>query len=440
MFGIEFIEVGIGIFFAFFALSTICSTLVEIFVKFTHVRSKHLRTALGDLLGEKNVNGLVDELYDHHLITHPLKQKFGRVSYIAASDFSQAVLDLLGGVADSSLYQAYLNRINRMPDGSAKTELLRLIQANPVQAKAMEADCQQLLADADFKAAALKLLRSFSKGTEGYQALENRINALDKGLPKTELLQIIAATQETWPALGKQAEAWVENPSFAQGLVHLLTFGSKDMRQYVAMESKVKEIENPAIRKGLLSLLEGSATKLGQMRGRLEGWFNGAMDDVSRLYRKRMRFFVGGVAVVVVCLMNADAVRLARTLWNDDELRQATVHTAEQYVSDEKVRMAAQDSTQSFTKLIANVQHQIDESHKLPLGWNSEPLPWQDDFPATQNEVWWWLNKILGLLISIAAISLGSTYWYQQLKSLLQLRFSLSSPKTSPVPSTGDKT
>lgn len=436
MFGIEFIEVGIGIFFAFFALSTICSTLVDIAVKFTSLRSQHLRTALGDLLGEQNVNGLVDELYEHHLISNPHQKKAGKVTYIEASDFSKAVFDILGGIADSSLYQAYLTRINRLPEGAAKTELLNLVNANPIQGKSMEADGQHLLADADFKTAALNLLRSFAPGSSGYKALETRIKALDETIPKTELLQVIRSTEETWPDIEKKAESWSQQAPFAQSLVHLLTFGSKDMRQFVECEAKIKAIENEPIRKTLLAILEGSAGKLSSIRSSLENWFNSSMEDVSRMYKKRMRLFVGLVAIVVVGVMNADSVRLTRSLWNDDELRSATVNAAEQYVSKETIRLAAvdSDSTKSFTSLMANVQNEIDEAHKLPLGWDSEPLPWQTDFPANKNQTWWWLNKILGLLITIGAVSLGSTYWYGQLKSLLQLRFSLSGSKTAPAP------
>ena len=125
--------------------------------------------------------------------------------------------------------------------------------------------------------------------------------------------------------------------------------------------------------------------------------------------------------------MNADSVRLVKELYNDNELRAATVLSAEKFVeNDQAVSYAlGKDSTTNVKALVDSLQKEIAYTHQLPLGWNSQKVPWFEEGKESK-EIWlWWLNKILGLIISIGAVSLGSTYWYRQLKSLLNLRFNL---------------
>ncbi len=425
MFGIEFIEIGIGLFFAFFALSTICSTVVELFSKFRKLRAKHLRKAMGELLGEKEYNGIVDGLYDHRLISSSVKAKAGNTTYIDVKDFSNAVLDLLGGYADSSLYNSFLSRINKLEDGSVKTELLGIINASPNQIKSMEDDAPHFFVDAQFSQACVQLIRSFSEGSSARKAIQARIGQVDDPTARTQLEGIFDADPAKLTGLEAQMKTWFTNKAFCEGMFSLLVFGSKEMAQFKAMEVRIKEIKDTGVRERLLGILNGGAERVESIKSGLENWFNKSMYDLTELYKKRMRYFVGGVAVIMVFSLNADSVRLVRELWNDNELRAATVKAAENFMNDDQAVAFAlgKDTTQqNMGSLVDSLKHQINEVHQLPLGWKTETVPWFGQKGLDNEKVtWWWLNKLLGLFITIGAVSLGSTYWYKQLKSLLNL-------------------
>ena len=475
MFGIEFIEVGIGLVFGFLAISTISSGVVELFNKLTSMKSKHLKAALGTLLDDPNYNGFVKELYDHHLIASPLAKKLGEPDYIEAKDFGVAVFDILGGAAESALYKSMLKKVQKMPEGEAKTEILSVLNANPDDIKVMKEDVATFFTHADIQMEVCKLIASYSDGTGPYKALYARITEAD-GDAEKQLLKILEAKPADIAGMTTEIKGWFGNAEFDEALFDLLAFSSKEMQKYEKVEARINTIQDKAVRERLLGILESSATDLENMRAKVETWFNTTMDQVSEWYRRKMRIFVALVSVVVVVALNADTIRLAQELWYDNELREATVDAASTYVEKNAGRFeepdvksvenppgkpfVAGDSTgdstraaitppvapdtsklvttavqiKDFSNLLDTLKGDIEVAQQLPIGWKSEVLPWQENFPENKNLVWWWLSKILGLLITIGAVSFGSTYWYSQLKSLLNLRFSMSGKSANPAP------
>lgn len=465
MFGIEFIEVGIGLVFGFLAISTICSGVVEIFNKATKMKSRHLKTALGQLLDDPKYNGFVKELYDHHLISSPLAKKMGSPDYIEAKDFASAVFDILGGAAESVLYKSMLMKVEKMPDGEIKTDLLAILNASPEDLKVMKQDVGTYFTNPEFQIAVCKLLASYSAGTKPYKALIARVSEAD-GEAKDELTKIINSKPADIDGMKTEILGWFGNTAFDEALFDLLAFCTKELQSYEKIEERINTIRDKGVRDRLLTILESSATELESMRAKVETWFDNTMEQVSDWYRKKMRIFVTLVSVVVVISMNADSVRLARELWYDNELREATIAAASDYVKVESAKYSSvntpvltpskvladtvgdstasrlatpvtkdtlettQDQIADFSNMLDSLKGDIKTAQMLPIGWATEVLPWQKAWPQDKDNdkdlFWWWLSKILGLLITIGAVSFGSTYWYSQLKSLLNLRFNMT--------------
>lgn len=297
MFGIEIIEVGIGLVFMYLAISLICSGIVEAGVKVSKLRAKHLKTALGKLLDDPNHNGFVKQLYEHHLIKSPLEDKIGEPEYMAAQKFSAAVFDILAtGSTDDDRYQAIKARIELMNDSAVKTRLLKI--------------------------------------------------------------------------------------------------------------------------------LESSAEELETMRDKVETWFNDNMEAVTKWYRKRMRTFVSFVGIAIVTILNADTIHVAKNLWTDNDMRQATVSAAKSYSASLEQRMAdvpADSAALTFGETISQIESDINQTKVLPIGWVAKDIPGGAGFDG--DPILFWLMKVLGLLLTVGAVSLGAPYWYGMLKSLLNLRF-----------------
>ena len=79
---------------------------------------------------------------------------------------------------------------------------------------------------------------------------------------------------------------------------------------------------------------------------------------------------------------------------------------------------------------LANSLHTLVEAYGeqgLPLGWNSETVPRKNASVGTH--AGFWASKLLGLLLTTIAISLGVPFWFDVLKMVSTNRSGDRSPR-----------
>lgn len=177
--------------------------------------------------------------------------------------------------------------------------------------------------------------------------------------------------------------------------------------------------EGPA-RKTLLSLLDLSSADVDHFRQRLEGWYNDLLKNVSLVFTQNVRIVVVAVSVVVAFGLGTDSLYVAQSLWTQPTLRAAVVQAAPTFVdqfgsgqvSPEQLEtLTPQQKVQLYTERVQEVNQILEKlnSLTLPLTW------WQSPRPETASA---WLLRILGLLITTAALSQGSSFWYDILRKI----------------------
>ncbi|HYR61560.1 MAG TPA: hypothetical protein VET24_02860 [Actinomycetota bacterium] len=152
----------------------------------------------------------------------------------------------------------------------------------------------------------------------------------------------------------------------------------------------------------------------------IEEWFNGAMDRLSGWYKRRTQLLLLGYAAVLTLGFNVDTIHLATTLYRNGPLSAAVANVAEKTSSDVGT---AQDAIRSATGL------------EVPLGWVGRTDPPPPDgspeaarqFPPQPRDI---PLKALGFLITMGALSLGATFWFDLLGKIANLRN--SGPKPAP--------
>ena len=186
--------------------------------------------------------------------------------------------------------------------------------------------------------------------------------------------------------------------------------------------------------------IENIQSRLKQYQENVEKWFDHNMENASGWYRENalnVAFVIGlGLAVV----FNVDTINITQRLWREPTIRQALVAQAENYQLEEGVAN------------ITEVRGYFD-SLAMPVGWSSVPAAESSvckqyiTFTAegtiayrTGNEcrvmvnippinnIWGWLIKLLGLVISAFAARQGAPFWFDLLKRLVNLR-SATQPK-----------
>jgi hypothetical protein len=96
MFGLETLDVVIGMIFVFLTLSLVCSAVNEIIEAWLNKRADYLENGIKELLGN---SGMAKEIYDHPLIAGLFRGKYGvkgsyLPSYIPAENFAAALIDV----------------------------------------------------------------------------------------------------------------------------------------------------------------------------------------------------------------------------------------------------------------------------------------------------------------------------------------------------------
>lgn len=170
-----------------------------------------------------------------------------------------------------------------------------------------------------------------------------------------------------------------------------------------------------ALRKPLAVFVRDATGNLERFRGNLERWFDDAMDRVSGFYKRKVQLAVLAYAILVTAALNIDSVAFATRLWTDDLVRSAAVAAAERQ---------QQDPASGATRLLEEVKEL-----NLPLGWSSA-----DPLRDPPSGVAGWLLKLLGLAVTVLALSLGAPFWFDLLSRVARLRSTGPPPPPASAP------
>jgi hypothetical protein len=321
MFGLQVLDIALGLIFVYLLLSIICTAAKELIAGWLNLRAECLARGIDNLLRDKGIANLGKKFYEHPLVKSLYKQK-SKPSYIPARTFALAFLDLIAEAkSDTSLSMADVRgRISDLPP-------------------------------------------------------------------------------------------------------------------------------NSEIRKTLLILIDEATDNVQKFRKNIETWFNDAMDRVSGWYKRRTQVIILALAVLVAAVSNADTIHIAKALSNDPALRQAIVAQAQEFAKQGQALVVTQESIPAketgkagsgiageeslserenpptspppatpSTGRVDSPSDRINDSIAklgqlgIPLGWKAWP------------EGWDWVNKVIGLLITAFAVSLGAPFWFNILQKVAKIR------------------
>jgi hypothetical protein len=195
--------------------------------------------------------------------------------------------------------------------------------------------------------------------------------------------------------------------------------------------------DGSAIQTALLSIIARVGTDLDKIAQGLAQWYDGAMDRLSGVYKRRVQKFILVWAAVVVLGFNLDAVSVTRTLWSDSSVRSVVVSTAEAQVDAGTAGTGSPATGSSGSRApasVGDVTAAADRAARavrdtsaldLPIGWGGNG---PRKLPSSADD---WLLKILGWVISTLALLMGAPFWFDLLGRLVNMRD--SGPKPAPA-------
>ncbi len=167
------------------------------------------------------------------------------------------------------------------------------------------------------------------------------------------------------------------------------------------LDSVTQEIGNTDTLTKIFTALGVSKTT-EEYQDRIERWFDDSMARIAGWYKRTTKLWVVSLAVLVTVATNANTFRMAEELWTSDALRTQIVAQAEAAV-------------ESDDRDDANGAKLTDVLGTLPIGWKAEHWSWSSGWRE-------WLHMILGLGITVAAVSLGAPFWFDVLGRVANIR------------------
>ncbi len=422
------LEVIIGIIFIWLVISTATMQLQEWIASIFHLRAQDLYNAIQGMLGSRNLTLL---FYDHPIIRGLSPKGNGsknNPSYIPANQFSTVLINILTNASSESAMLVY-----GMYDLPSK---LKLIKDRKKRKRAHE-ELNHLFE-----------LAQLTDSTQDGGALDNLILATlekkinDFGERHTELKPAVRGLIEN---------AHANREKLDKTMISLPELREKPTRiKSLLTGALAMGIINPGLKSTMNALMLGSenwkaedADSLQPIRTNIETWFTDAMDRITGWYKRKTQFSTFLIGLFCALLLNIDSIQMANHFWQEPALRETINANADLLIS----QYSAESGTSQPDALSA-IQFLQDQYPSLPIGWNFSPVQAPDiqdcSFSPDNGEVFglaldnrclrpsdtlddtngwsWSLIKVFGLILTGLASSQGSSFWFDILSRIVNIR------------------
>lgn len=189
------------------------------------------------------------------------------------------------------------------------------------------------------------------------------------------------------------------------------------------------------LKRQLKIFLQQAGDDFAKFQAGIETWFNDAMARVSGWYKREAQVITLILALVLAGITNADTFQIVKSLSIDSALRASVVTQAQEFAKHQSGLTAPkpEDKTEPTARSATGEGGGSAPAAKQPVTMDSAkgtmtqalenlqqlgiPLGWQ--VAAKKGE---WVNKIIGLLLTTLAISLGAPFWFDLLNKISKIR------------------
>lgn len=183
----------------------------------------------------------------------------------------------------------------------------------------------------------------------------------------------------------------------------------------------------PDVKLRTLGTLAETQTQLHALQDSVEVWFNNAMDRVSGAYKRVTQGVLFVLGLAIAGSLNADTIQMWRQLSENDALRTAMAERAAGTLArlDTVVHRTREDSPAAGAarERYLDARAELD-SLEMKFGWSGANA-WPRGLGPS-------LLKVIGLLMTAVAISLGAPFWFDLLNKVISIRAAGRSPEERP--------
>lgn len=242
-----------------------------------------------------------------------------------------------------------------------------------------------------------------------------------------------AAPSEAKDGIGRRHPAYLAPRTFVAVVTDILTEFKPGSVHFQDFENGGAALPEGSVRTSVLALVQRSNQNLEKAQLATEAWFKDAMDRVNGWYKRRTQLWTIIIAFFLTLVANANTINIVKKLGNDPVLRAAIVEEAKVRAQKPRptisVEYADQDDPTNPT-ITHNEGNELSQNEMDLLG---QTLGWHDNVFYDKNGYSWtkqiWLERVIGWLLTILAISLGAPFWFDLLNKIVNIRFAGKSPE-----------
>jgi hypothetical protein len=276
---------------------------------------------------------------------------------------------------------------SRLPDGGAKDPVLRDIES-------LDSTLRRVRTSVREAATAVSELES------GLTSLRGSVAAIPNDELRTALAHELDSSLKPLHALGNEI-------LILQRAAHTIS---------LLAESSIKT--------ALSAFINQAGEDLGHFKRSIATWYNDVMDHASGWYKRKTQLVLVGIALFLCVVNNVDTIALVGHLSTSPELRASADQAAMKFLAgpgastEGTARSPIPAAAQSTRQATPEELERALESSNLPLWWSRSR--WNELFAENAASVV--LLKILGLLLSTMAVSMGAPFWFDVLNKLVNVR------------------
>jgi len=156
------------------------------------------------------------------------------------------------------------------------------------------------------------------------------------------------------------------------------------------------------------------------------------MNSVSDAYKRKLRWVLIGLGLLVSVSFNVDSLTIFNTLKDDPEVRASVVAQVADFL---ELEISISDSSTEDSVNIAALRAEIDSlrstqidqlNASLGLGWKSSKDEKRGRLKKSINiefnNLMEGTLKIIGWIITALALSLGAPFWYDTLRRVINIK------------------
>jgi hypothetical protein len=231
-------------------------------------------------------------------------------------------------------------------------------------------------------------------------------------------------------SMRRSLPSYISSRSFADAVLGLVIPDASGQTNMGEIQASIDRLpaSMASMKASLQSLVMNAGGDVTKFRTSVEHWYDDHMDRVSGWYKRRTAWITLGAGVILVLLLNINAVTIGRALYSDSAARTAVSTVATQGNPCPAAAGNLQDC-------LSRVEKQVSDAAQagLPLGWgvvsacDAQKCGWLEQHGITtpgDSSPWQVILALIGFLATIVALTPGAQFWFGLVVKLNSLRSS----------------